>query len=29
MRIADGGLLNINIDSGVAVYDYILPAQSK
>lgn len=29
MRIADGGLLNITVDSGVTVYDYILPAQSK
>ena len=29
MRIADAGALNITIDSGLAVYDYILPAQSK
>jgi hypothetical protein len=29
MRIADAGALNITIDSGIAVYDYILPAQSK
>jgi len=29
MRIADAGALNITVDSGLAVYDYILPAQSK
>ena len=29
MRIADAGALQITVDSGVAVYDYILPAQSK
>ena len=29
MRIADAGALNITVDSGIAVYDYILPAQSK
>ena len=29
MRIADAGALNITVDSGIATYDYILPAQSK
>jgi len=29
MKIADAGALAITIDSGVAVYEYILPAQSK
>jgi len=29
IRIADVGALNITVDSGLAVYDYILPAQSK
>jgi hypothetical protein len=29
MRIADQGALNITVDSGVAKYDYILPAQTK
>jgi len=29
MRIADAGALNITVDSGIAIYDYILPAQSK
>ena len=29
MRIADVGALNITVDSGLAVYEYILPAQSK
>jgi len=29
MKIADAGALNITIDSGFAVYEYILPAQSK
>ena len=29
MKIADAGALNITIDSGSAVYEYILPAQSK
>jgi hypothetical protein len=29
MRIADAGALQITVDSGIAVYDYILPAQSK
>jgi hypothetical protein len=29
VRIADAGALNITVDSGLAVYDYILPAQSK
>ena len=29
MRIADAGALNITVDSGITVYDYILPAQSK
>jgi hypothetical protein len=29
IRIADAGALNITVDSGLAVYDYILPAQSK
>jgi hypothetical protein len=29
MRIADAGALTITVDSGIAVYEYILPAQSK
>ena len=29
IRIADAGALNITVDSGLALYDYILPAQSK
>lgn len=29
MRIADAGALGITIDSGTAVYEYILPAHSK
>ena len=29
MRIADAGALGLTIDSGTAVYEYILPAQSK
>jgi len=29
MRIADAGALGITVDSGSAVYEYILPAQSK
>ena len=29
MKIADAGALQITVDSGMAVYDYILPAQSK
>jgi hypothetical protein len=29
VRIADAGALNITVDSGLATYDYILPAQSK
>jgi len=29
MRIADAGALQITVDSGIAEYDYILPAQSK
>lgn len=29
MRIADAGALNITVDSGLAEYNYILPAQSK
>jgi hypothetical protein len=29
MRIADAGALQITVDSGMSVYDYILPAQSK
>jgi hypothetical protein len=29
MRIADAGALQITVDSGIAMYDYILPAQSK
>ena len=29
MRIAEAGALNITVDSGIAVYEYILPAQSK
>jgi hypothetical protein len=29
MRIADAGAMQITVDSGLAVYDYILPAQSK
>jgi len=29
MRIADAGAMQISVDSGIAVYDYILPAQSK
>lgn len=29
MRIADAGAMMITVDSGVAVYDYILPAQTK
>jgi len=29
IRIADAGALAITVDSGLAVYEYILPAQSK
>jgi hypothetical protein len=29
MKIADAGALQITVDSGLATYDYILPAQSK
>jgi hypothetical protein len=29
VRIADAGALQITVDSGIAQYDYILPAQSK
>jgi hypothetical protein len=29
MRISDVGALQITVDSGIAVYEYILPAQSK
>ena len=29
VRIADAGAMNITVDSGIAVYEYILPAQSK
>jgi len=29
IRIADAGALSITVDSGLAVYEYILPAQSK
>lgn len=29
MKIADAGAMQISIDSGLAQYDYILPAQSK
>ena len=29
MRIADAGAMQITVDSGVAEYNYILPAQSK
>jgi hypothetical protein len=29
MRIADAGALQITVDSGIAEYNYILPAQSK
>lgn len=29
MKIADAGAMMITVDSGLAIYDYILPAQSK
>ena len=29
MKISDAGAMQITVDSGVAVYEYILPAQSK
>jgi hypothetical protein len=29
MKIADAGAMQITVDSGVAEYNYILPAQSK
>jgi hypothetical protein len=29
MKIADAGAMQITVDSGIAVYNYILPAQSK
>jgi hypothetical protein len=29
MRISDDGAMQITVDSGIAVYDYTLPAQSK
>jgi hypothetical protein len=29
MKIADVGAMQITVDSGVAEYNYILPAQSK
>ena len=29
MRISDEGAMQITVDSGIAVYNYILPAQTK
>jgi aryl-phospho-beta-D-glucosidase BglC (GH1 family) len=29
VRISDSGATKITVDSGIAVYNYILPAQSK
>jgi len=29
MRISDDGAAQITVDSGIAIYNYILPAQSK
>lgn len=29
MKISDQGAMQISVDSGIAVYDYILPAQTK
>ena len=29
MRISDQGAMQITVDSGIAEYHYILPAQSK
>ena len=29
MSISDQGAMQISVDSGMAKYDYILPAQSK
>jgi hypothetical protein len=29
MRITDQGAMQITVDSGLAEYNYILPAQSK
>lgn len=29
MKISDQGVMQISVDSGIAVYDYILPAQTK
>ena len=29
MSISDQGAMMISVDSGLAAYDYILPAQSK
>jgi hypothetical protein len=29
VRISDDGAAQITVDSGLAVYNYILPAQSK
>ncbi len=29
IRISDDGVAQITVDSGVAVYNYLLPAQSK
>jgi hypothetical protein len=29
MKISDAGAMQITVDSGVAEYNYILPAQSK
>ena len=29
VKIADAGAMQITVDSGLAVYEYILPAQSK
>ena len=29
IRIADGGMMQISVDSGIAVYDYFVPAMTK
>jgi hypothetical protein len=29
VRISDDGVAQITVDSGIAVYNYFLPAQSK
>ena len=29
MKISDEGVMQITVDSGIAVYNYLLPAQSK